>query len=127
MPDKPLFIRRLEQNDCYGSVVSARHLEDLGKEIRSLHSEGLIDDEFYRDFADPYFTPRLPKSLPNAKSIIVVAVPQPILRATFHWESCKVRVFVPPNYPDVHKVTWRARHELKRAFRPSSSFRWPSP
>ena len=116
--EKPLFMRRLEQNDCYGSVVSAKHLEELGDEIQSLHSEGLLDEEFYRVFADPYFTPRLPRSLPNAKSIIVVAVPQPILRTTFHWESRKVRVFVPPNYPDVHKVTWRARHELKRTFRP---------
>ena len=118
MSEKPLFIRRLERNDCYGSVVSAKHLEELGKEIRSLHSEGLLDEDFYHEFADPYFTPTLPRNPPNVKSIIVIAVPQPILRTTFHWESRKVQVFVPPNYPDAHKVTWRARHELKRAFRP---------
>lgn len=118
MPEKPLFIRRLEQNDCYGSIVSAKHLQELAEEIRSLHSEGLLGEDIYHEFSDPYFTPTLPKSLPNAESIIVIAVPQPILRTTFHWEGRKVQVSVPPNYPDAHKVTWRARHELKMAFRP---------
>ncbi len=118
MPEKPLFIRRLEQNDCYGSVVSAKHLEELGEEIRSLHNEGLLDEDFYREFEDPYFTPTLPKSLPNARSIIVVAMPRPILRTTFRLEGHEVRALVPPNYPDTDKVVRRARHELRRAFKP---------
>ncbi|UCE44989.1 MAG: hypothetical protein JSU93_06255 [Methanobacteriota archaeon] len=29
-----------------------------------------------------------------------------------------MRVVVPPTYSDAHKVTWRARNELKRAFEP---------
>lgn len=116
--EKPLFIRRLEQNGCQGSVTSTKHLEELGEEVQSLHREGLLDNDFYREFAKYYFTPALPRSLPNAKSIIVVAVPQPMLRTTFLWKGDKVQVVVPPNYYDVNKVSWRARHELKRAFRP---------
>jgi epoxyqueuosine reductase len=114
--EKPLFIRRLEQNDCYGSIVSAKHLEELGAEIRSLEREGLLDKDFYRGYVRPYFTPILPRNIPDAKSIIVVAVPQPMIRTIFHWDGHKVPVVVPPTYSDVNKVIWRARHELKRAF-----------
>ena len=118
MSEKPLFIERLEQNDCFGSVVSAGHLEELEEEIKSLHRDGLLHDSIYREFADPYFSPRLPRSLSDAKSIIVVAVPLPMMRATFHHAGREVRVVVPPTYADAHKVTWRARNELKRAFEP---------
>jgi epoxyqueuosine reductase len=116
--EKPLFIRRLEQNGYPASVVSTVHLEELGADVRSLHSKRLLDNEFYNDFANPYFTPTTPKSLPNAKSMIVVAVPQSMLHTIFNWKGHRVQVVVPPNYFDVHKVVWRVRHELKMAFRP---------
>lgn len=41
-----------------------------------------------------------------------------MLRTTFHWEGRKVQAVVPPTYFDANKVTWRARHELKEAFKP---------
>lgn len=119
MSEKPLFIRRLEQNGCFGGVVSAKHLEELGAEISSLFGEGLLDKDLFREYAGQYFSPRLPRRLPNAKSLIVVSVPQPMMRTTFHWEGRDVQVVIPPTYPDAHRVIWRARNELKKAFRPN--------
>ena len=120
MTEKPTFIRRLERNGYYGSVVSVKHLEELGAEIKSLHSQGLLYDPLYREYENPYFSPKLPKSLPKAKSIIIVSIPQPMLRTKFHWKGQVVQVVVPPTYFDGNKVTWRARHELNEAFKPKS-------
>ncbi|UCE80531.1 MAG: 4Fe-4S binding protein [Methanobacteriota archaeon] len=119
MSERPSFIRRLEQNGCYGGVVSVEHLDELGAEIRSLHSEGLLDNDFYRERAGSYFKPKLPRSIRNARSIIVVAVPTPLIRTTFLWKGFRVRTIVPPTYCDVRRITWRAKKELKEAFEPN--------
>lgn len=120
MKAKPKFLEYLEKNGCYGSVVSIDHLDELGGEIRSLHDMGLIDDDIfnYGGSERPYHTPRPPRSLSRAKSIIVVTTPQPMVRTTFHRDGRKVRLVVPPTYFDGLKVANRARNLLREAFRP---------
>jgi epoxyqueuosine reductase len=118
MTRRPSFLRSLERNGFYASVVAASHLEELGEDIRSLHEAGLLDDGLYQTYMIPYGTPRLPRSLPKAKSIIVLAFPQSMVRTTFNWEGRKVKVVVPPTYFVRYNVTWLARQELKRAFHP---------
>ncbi len=122
MSDKPDFVSYLEKNDCYCSVVSIKHLEELGAEIRSLHDKGLLDDSIYNytGTEKPYHTPRLPRSLLGAKSIIIVAVPQPVIRTTFHWERKTIQLVVPPTYYDADKAARRARRLLAEAFKPKS-------
>ncbi len=117
---KPGFIRYLEKHGLYASVISIKHLDELGAEIRSLHDRKLLDDGIYNytGTARPYHTPRIPRNLPDAKSIIVVATPQPILRATFHYKGKAYKLDVPPTYYDVPKVVKRARRLLQEAFRP---------
>ncbi|MBN1677748.1 MAG: 4Fe-4S binding protein [Candidatus Thermoplasmatota archaeon] len=117
---KPEFVKYLEENGCFGSVVSIDHLEELGQEISSLHDEGLLDDSIYNYSGKkrPYHTPRLPKSLPRARSIIIVSTPQPMIRTTFNWENRKIQLLVPPTYFDAYKVANRARLLLKKAFEP---------
>ena len=114
------FVQSLERSGCYASVISADHLEELGAEIRSLHEKGLIDDTFYGEYEKPYFWPKRPRSLPNAKSIIVAAVPQPMIRTTFHWDGTALQAVVPPTYFDGSKVTRRVRLLLADAFKPKS-------
>lgn len=120
MSDKPKFIRYLEKNGCYGSVVSVEHLDELGAEIRALHDRKLIDDAIYNytGTEKPYHTPRLPKSMPGAKSIIIVAIPQPIIRTAFHLHGKTYKFEVPPTYFDALKVANHARTLLREAFRP---------
>jgi epoxyqueuosine reductase len=114
------FAQYLEKHGCYGSMVSAKHLGELVTEIRALHDEHLLADAIYTDYGGPVFNPHLPRSLPDARSIIVVATPQPMLRTTFHHEGNSYQSIVPPTYFDGHKVTWSVRRLLKEAFRPKS-------
>jgi epoxyqueuosine reductase len=120
MSGKLRFIQYLEKRGCYGSVVSAKHLEELGAEIKALHDEHALSDPIYADYGSSFFNPHLPRSLPQAKSVIVVATPQPVLRTTFHYDGDSYQFIVPPTYFDGAKVTWRARTLLKEAFKPNS-------
>ena len=101
-------------------MVLIKHLDELGSEIRSLHDKGLLADAIYNYTGTqrPYHTPRVPRNFPNAKSIIIVAIPQPIIRTTFHWKKKELHLAVPPTYYDANKVAARARKLLTEGFRP---------
>jgi len=114
------FIQYLEEHGRSASVVSIKHLEELGMEIRTLHEKHLLADGIVTDYGGQVFNPHLPRSLPDAKSIIIVATPQPMLRTTFHHDGHSYQFIVPPTYFDNNKVTWHARRLLKEAFRPRS-------
>jgi epoxyqueuosine reductase len=59
-------------------------LGDLQEEIEGHYRQGLLDEEFYQEWLTRFvFSP--PDSLPEARSMIVVAVPQPQTRVTFTW------------------------------------------
>ncbi len=117
---KPAFIKHLEKNGCYGSVVSVEHLDELGEEIQSLYDTHLIGDNIYNyaGVSKPYHSPRVPRNMPNTKSIITVATPTPILRTTFHYDGAEYKLEIPPTYADAMKIYDRSRNLLKEAFRP---------
>ncbi|OGS42216.1 MAG: hypothetical protein A3K67_02440 [Euryarchaeota archaeon RBG_16_62_10] len=117
MTSRLKLIQYLEKKGCYAGVISTKHLEELGAEIRSLHAKGLVSDAIYNYSGTerPYHTPRLPRSMPRAKSIIVVAVPQPIIRTTFNYEGVSVKLEVPPTYYDAVRATRLARRLLAEA------------
>jgi epoxyqueuosine reductase len=59
--------------------------------------QGLLDEELYQEcLADFAFTP--PEDVPGARSLIVVAFPDPQVRFTFNWGGHDVPVVVPPTY-----------------------------
>ena len=120
MSEKLKFIQYLEKRGYYASVVSAKHLEELKAEIRTLHDEHALADAIYTRYGGKVFHPHLPRSLPHAKSIIVVATPQPMLRTTFHHDGNSYQFIVPPTYFNNAKVTSRARSLLEEAFWPNS-------
>jgi epoxyqueuosine reductase len=114
------FVQYLEGHGCYASVVSINHLEELRAEIKALHERHLLAEAIYEVYGSSNFDPHLPRTLPRAKSIIVVATPQPILRTTFHHNGHSYEFIVPPTYFDGTKVTAQARRLLKEAFMPKS-------
>lgn len=116
MSESPDFIRNLEKDGVLARVVSIEHLDELGSEVRALHDSGMLNDAFFRDYAKPFFTPEPPDKLPGAKSIIVMAIPQPMLRATFSWKGKEVCGVVPPTYADYYRVFRRERRLLMDAF-----------
>lgn len=91
----------LEERGYQGRIVPIHHLSELKTEILGRFREGLFDEELYRlrlSFYD--FT--VPKSLPDAKSIIVVSVPRPQAQATFTFRGEKKALILPPTY-----VAWQ--------------------
>ena len=88
---------RLEEKGYQSRTVSVQHLRDLQEAIEGDHSRGLLNEEFYRERLTS-FTFKPPNLLPEAKSLIVVAVPRPQFRAVFNWKKESVPLLIPPTY-----------------------------
>lgn len=112
------FIARLEKRGFRASVVSAEHLHELREEIQRLHDEGLLYDDLYHQYENPFFNPTFPKSFPRPKSIIIVSTPQPMLRTKVHWRGKTLHLIIPPTYYDGEKIVREARRELRKALGP---------
>lgn len=90
-------LSRLAAQGYQGQIVDICHLRDLQEAVEGYHRQGLLDEEVYREqLAGLTFRP--PDSLPEARSIIVVTVPQPRVRFTFTWDGQSLAVDVPPTY-----------------------------
>jgi epoxyqueuosine reductase len=87
----------LREKGFQAEIVSVSHLQQLQKEIERLHSIGLLDDQFYKDRLD-WFDFQIPENLPEAKSLIVVAVPRPQTRAIFIKNGRRLPLIIPPTY-----------------------------
>jgi epoxyqueuosine reductase len=96
------FSSQLTARGYKGCVVPIEHLNDLQREIESHINQKHIDKELYRAYlAEFNYSP--PDTLPDAASIILVAVPEPKIRITFSWNGEPVQVFVPPTYGERKK------------------------
>ena len=96
----------LEKRGLRARLVSIERLEDTRERIESLHRQGQFDNEFY-DERLARFEFRPPAELPGARSIVVVAVPQPQYRLVFHWRGHEIPARVPPTY-----LFWQATNKL---------------
>ena len=88
---------QLAERGYKGRVVSIQHLGDLQKEIEGHYRQGSFDEEFYQE-SFTWLTFSLPDSLPEARSLIVVAIPQPQTRVTFTWNGETLPLLIPPIY-----------------------------
>jgi len=124
---------QLKEHGYQGRIVSIQHLGDLQEEIEGRYRQGLFDKEFYQEWLTGFaFSP--PDSLPEARSMIVVAVPQPQTRVTFTWacpeprpehsrrgsrrDGEPVRFIIPPTYFE-QKTENRVRELLARVLEPA--------
>ena len=88
---------QLEERGYKGRIVSIQHLGDLQEEIEGHHRQGSFDEEFYQTWITRFaFSP--PDSLPGARSLIVVAIPQPQTRVVFTWNGETRPLIIPPTY-----------------------------
>jgi epoxyqueuosine reductase len=90
---------QLTDRGYQGRVVSVEHLVDLQDEIEGHYKQGLLDRELYQAYL-ARFTFGLPDNLPEARSVIIVAVPQPKIELTFTWNGERLRTTIPPTYPE---------------------------
>jgi epoxyqueuosine reductase len=101
-------LRQLDEKGCKGRVVPIHRLRDLQEEIEGRHRQELFDEEFYQErLAGFEFNP--PDDLLEARSLIVVAVPQPQIRFTFTRNGEVVPLVVPPTYLHWKKTDQQAR------------------
>jgi epoxyqueuosine reductase len=81
-------------------TVSINHLEEMQEDIDKLRREGkLSDNETYRSYIDSKKF-EIPETLPNAKSIIIIAIFSKPALVNFHLDSKKHEIIIPPNYYD---------------------------
>lgn len=108
-------LTKLDQNGCKGTLVPIHHLHDLQQEMVELYQSRLLNSDLYKfldGFQYDYST-----VLPNAQSIIIAAVPQPITKIRFIWRGKEREIIVPPTYvyTEAEKLVSRiAEDELKK-------------
>ena len=90
-------LSKLEEHGYRGRVVAIHRLHDLQDAIEDGYRHGLLDEEVYRRYLAG-FAYRPPVELPEARSLIVVAYPDPQVRFTFGWRGERIRLDVPPTY-----------------------------
>jgi epoxyqueuosine reductase len=96
MTAQPSFNRLLKENFKV-STVSTSHLAELQQEIEGRWKKGELNEELSREYLSRFkFTP--PPELANAQSLIVVAMPRPLTRATFIWKGKSQPFILPPTY-----------------------------
>jgi len=100
-----------------GRIVPIQHLDDLQGEIEGHVRQGLIDQELYRTYLAQFdFKP--PDSLPGARSIVLMAAPEPRVSITFTWNGERVQAVIPPTYGE-RKKDRRLRKILAQVLEPA--------
>ena len=81
-------------------TTSVKHLNELQEDIEKLYREGkLSDNETYRSYlSNKKF--EIPESLPDVKSIIVIAIFTKLGLVNFHLDDKRHEIMIPPQYYD---------------------------
>ena len=110
---------QLTEMGIQGRMVPIEHLADLREEIEGRYQQGMLDPELYELYLAE-FDFWLPDTLPEARSILVLAVPQPRVRVTFGWNGGAVQADIPPTYGE-DKKDRRVRELLARILAPAGA------
>ena len=99
------FEKSMDKRGFRGKIVSIAHVKELQQAIDALHRKNLLDKEIYDTYLAS-FDFECQQKLANARSLIIVSVPQPQVRVTFVRHDRSYPVIIPPTYcfaPD-HQV-----------------------
>ena len=107
----------LREQGYEGSITSIEHLPELQEEMEGRRAPGPLDEEVYQRYMTG-FAFRPPDGLLDARSLIVVAVPQPQVEVTFTWGGEVVPLITPPTYLWAQKIDRRVRHLLAGVLEP---------
>lgn len=104
-------LSRLSEHGFQARVVSIQHLSELEDEVVERFNEGLFDEEFYL-LRLAFFVFKAPAALPDAKSIIVAAIPRPQAQATFTFQGKRKPLILPPTYVAYQRTINSAEESL---------------
>jgi epoxyqueuosine reductase len=86
---------RMLQSEYKVKTVSIAHLSEIQNSVGKLVRRGLINEQLHETW---HFYLDTNKKLPEAKTIIIVAVPQLITRLHFEWRGIVHPAEIAPNY-----------------------------
>jgi len=89
--------KRLDKEGCKAKLVSIEHVQDLQREIETLHQNNLLDADLYDAYLDR-FDFNILNDFQEAKSLIIVTAPQPQARVTFKCNGQSLSCVIPPTY-----------------------------
>jgi len=87
--------QKLEQSGLRARTVSITRLPLVQEAVARLIRQGMISETLHRDW---HFYLDSNKDLPAAKTIFIVAIPQPVARAWFEWHAISYPADFPPGY-----------------------------
>lgn len=106
---------QLEEKGYKARVVSVKHVSALQREIISWRRKKAICEELDRDYLNEFdFNP--PTNLFEARSLIIVTFPQPIVRVFFMVDGKSIPMIIPPTY--CHSSDEKAENLLSRILKP---------
>lgn len=100
----------MTQRGWEARAVRVERLEDLRRAIEELRARGQLDGTFAQERL-AFFSFDLSPELPEARSIIVIAVPAPAVRLTFLWRGAPRAAVLPPTYAGYGATTRRVQDE----------------
>jgi epoxyqueuosine reductase len=80
-----------------GKIVSIEHVNELETEIMTRYQKGLLDSDLYDAYLAS-FDFACHRKVKNARSLIIVTVPQPQIQLTFFRKDKSYAVVIPPTY-----------------------------
>jgi epoxyqueuosine reductase len=80
-----------------GKIVSIEHVKELETEIMTRYQKGLLDPDLYDAYLAS-FNFACEQNLQDARSLIIVTVPQPQIKVTFFRDDKSYPVVIPPTY-----------------------------
>ncbi len=85
----------MDQFGYKAKTVSIKHLPESQGAVGKLVRQGLLNKQLHERW---HFYLKTNKNLPEAKTIIVVAMPQPFTRLRFEWQGMTYPADIPPTY-----------------------------
>jgi epoxyqueuosine reductase len=108
---KAKLLQQIEQREYAVRVASIEHARELRESIETNHHNGVFDETLYKEYLSGFvYSP--PESLPEARSLIVVAVRQPQVRFTFTWKGERTPIIVPPSYLHMRETDLKVQESL---------------
>ncbi len=87
----------LNEQGYRGKIVSVGHVRELEKEIMTRYQKGLLDPDLYDAYLAS-FDFACHQKLKDARSLIIVTVPQPQIQVAFFREDKSYPLIIPPTY-----------------------------
>jgi epoxyqueuosine reductase len=103
---------RMKQFGYKARTVSITHLPEVQEAVGKLVRQGLVNRRLYERW---HFYLNTNKNVPEANTIIVVAMPQPIFRISFKYKGITYPADIPPNYFAEAAYESRTEETLKSA------------